>query len=173
MSPAKIQKSLERALKSLMRGNVEGVITFDQIKKLTPDVSDEEILDFMENVKGAGVCIAGRRGHPTRIVSGPALEAWKHSEALRAEWRRKNNLTPTGAQKSGRGPGRPRGSTAAVSIEAPVVRRGRKPANKRTETHPVIARLEQGEELANLNLRITVGDNETVLPLKVALVPAA
>jgi hypothetical protein len=183
MTESQANRALERAFKQLSRNNKNGIITFEEIQGAAPGISEEVILGFMESKMGAHASfISGRRGHSTRIVMGPALEAWRHSEQLRAEWRKKNGKTPTGAQKNGRGRGRPRGSQA-MTVHAPVVSSvtrgpGRPKGSKNTtkiETRPVRARIEQGEgdTLANLNLRITVGDNETVLPLKVDLVPAA
>ncbi len=135
---------LNLTLRSLMRNNNAGTVTLDQMVKKT-GVDRSEVTEFLQNVDG-GTFIAGRRGHPSRFVFGEALEKWNHQEEIRREWRITNGRNPeTGTllQTNRRGPGRPPNTPKHFVSVTP--------------------------NRSGMTLKVTVGEEEVSIPLKVEL----
>lgn len=143
--------NLNQVLRILMKDNRdEGVITLSEFIEQIPDANQLGVMEFLKN-SPQGDFIAGRRGHPSRFVFGEAQEKWKHSEAIRRQWRIDNGRNPeTGGPLHSRGPGRPLGSKNRATIQPIRV---------------------TGGKTDRLSLQVTIGDQTTRLPLKMELVP--
>lgn len=148
-----LTNKIARVFNTLMKNNEEETIELDEMCDRLPGVDRMEVQTFMEKQPG-GDFIAGRRGHSSRFVYGAALAKWKHQEEIRREWRIRNNMDP----KTG----------TPLNNKATVVRRTPRtvtpPAKTVKPTAPTTDEITQ-----ELNLKVTIGDQEVSIPLKMEL----
>jgi hypothetical protein len=131
-------------MEAVVRGNSNGgSMTLEQICARVPGAERRDVVRALKD-SDLGVFVAGRKGHPSRWVYGPPAE--QEAEKFRAR------------QSMG---GRPRRQHNPREVTAEVENNG-----------PRRVSLGAGQTFTDLSLKVSVGGQEAIIPLKVELIPA-